>query len=222
MKYEPGNEEDFVGTLNLEQTRKLGLALIERMKNETETFKYNRCPVCNHKLRNFNRYKPTWTMVQICLDMIRVMAAGHKHVHIKADLVSAIAGHENHTVVGRVINNYSKMQKLGLITLCEEDGTALNREDDGVKGGRHACYGITREGYDFVMGKANLMPAKVSIVNDRIVNVEEDAHETMHVSEVDKYEEDAWKDSVGRYTLEFPEDLNPRNPGLGFLFPDME
>ncbi len=221
MEYVPGNEEDFAGSLNLEQTRKLGLALIERMKEETNTLEYNRCPVCNHKLRTYNKYKPTWTMIQICLDMIRVMAAGHKHVHIKADLVSAISGHENHTVVGRVVNNYSKMQKLGLISLCDEAGAVLDREDEDVKGGRHARYTITREGYDFVMGKNKLKPAKVSIVNDRIVNVEENAHEEMHVNEVEKYEEDAWLDSVGRYTLEFPEELNPRNTA-GFLFPDME
>ncbi len=220
--YASGNEEDFVSELDLDDLRVLGKAIIERMKEETGALEYTRCPVCNKALKNWHQYGPSWTMVQICLDIIRVMSAGHTHVHIKADLQSATTGHENHTIVGRVVNNYSKMAKLGLIAMCEEDGGTVDRNDPSVRGGKHARFTITKDGYDFVMGKKPLSPAKVRVKNDTIIDADdpEIKGSSVHVNEVRRYEEDSWLDATGKYTLPFPEDLLP--PNTGFLFEGME
>lgn len=219
--YTSGNEEDFVGELDLDDLRVLGKAVIERMNEEVGALNYTRCPVCNKALKNWHQYGPSWTMVQICLDIIRILASGHKHVHIKADLQSATAGHENHTVVGRVVNNYSKMVKLGLITPCDEGGNPLDRDDPRTRGGKHARFTITKDGYDFVMGKKNLSPARVRVKNDTIIDADlpEIKGSSVHVNEVRRYDEDAWLDATGKYTLPFPDDLLP--PNTGFLFEGM-
>jgi hypothetical protein len=205
--YAPGQEKDFVEALSIDELTVLGNIIIDRMKKETDTVNLTRCPVCNKPLKNWHQYKPTWTMIQIALEGIRVLSDGHKHFHIKADIHSAVSGHENHTITGRAVNNYSKMSKLGIIALCSEQGTIP--EDGDVKSGRYACYTITKKGYDFVMGKKPLCPAVVRVKNDQVIDVPENRDTTVNVSDIRQYDEDSWLDATGRYSLVFPEDLTP-------------
>lgn len=211
MNYTSGKEEEFVAALSVEGLKELGQTIIDRLNDELETLGLSRCPVCNKSIGKAMNYKPSWVQVKVCIEIIRILASGHKHVHIKDGPTYAVRGHENHTVTDAASNNQAKMRYLGLIAYCDEDGNIGDPDDpdNDVRRGRYACRTITKSGYDFVMGKSPLIPGVVRVKNDQVIEVPENRHIAKWVSEIDGYEEDGWKDSVSKHSLVFPEDLMP-------------
>lgn len=198
-----------VDRLSAEQIRDLGKAVFDQMENNKEKMAVlTRCPICNKHLKP-QGYKPSIVQADLCFDIISMHQNGFTHVHIKSSLKPVAAEHRDHTIVGDITNHYSKMLYLGLIERCDEDGNALehfapiDERDDGD--GKLSRFKVGKVGYDFLHGKRAIN--RVSILNQRVVNVEEDKDVEYRIGELKHFEKRGWQDKCAKYTLAFPEDL---------------
>lgn len=195
--------------LSAEQIRDLGKAVFDQMENNKEKMAaLTRCPICNEHLKPTG-YKPSIVQVDFCFRIIEMHQNGLNHVHIKSSLKKVPPEHRDHTIVGDITNHYSKMLYLGLIERCDEDGNPLDHfapideRDDGD--GKLSRFRVGKAGYDFVHGKRAIN--RVSILNERVVNVEEDKEVQYKVEELKHFEKRGWQDDCAKYTLAFPEDI---------------
>ncbi len=228
--YDPGNPRAFINALSADQLKELGQTIMKIWEEGGgKMIELSRCPICEGPLKNWHTYKPTWSQVRCCFQIIELLKQGHKHVHIKTTSGLVPIEHRDHTVTGLIMSHYSKMMYLNMMARCDEDGKVLGhfvppneRQDEGM-----GQFTITREGYDFVHGKAPLCPGLVRIKYEKIIDVPENRNIKTDVrdllqgksKQVDyQGRQDEWMDSKGKHTILFPEQFLP--PVQGIMFGD--
>lgn len=216
--FDPTNPREFVEALDPAELSILGKTIMDVWKEKGgKLAALTRCPVCERPMKNWHTYKPTWSQVKICFSIIEILKQGHKHVHIKTTLNLVPIKHRDHTVSGVVMSHYSKMMYMNMVARCNKNGEILGhfvppseRDDRGL-----GQFTITKEGYDFIHGKAALCPGKVRIKDEKIIDVPELrntkvwVHELFEEAENGTEMQDEWMDSKGQFTLFFPEEFLP-------------
>jgi hypothetical protein len=138
--YDPGNPRAFIDALLADQLKELGQTVMKAWEEGGgKMIELSRCPICEGPLKNWHQYKPTWSQVRCCFQIIEILKQGHTHVHIKTTLGLVPIAHRDHTVSGLIMSHYSKMMYLNMIARCDEDGKVLghfvppsDRDDDGM------------------------------------------------------------------------------------------
>jgi len=222
--YLPERPREFVDALSAEQLKDLGQTIMDAWKDGGgKMIELSRCPICEGPLKNWHTYKPTWSQVQCCFQIIEILKQGHKHVHIKTTSGLVPIEHRDHTVSGLIMSHYSKMMYLNMMARCDEDGKVLGhfvppneRDDEGL-----GQFTVTKQGYDFIHGKAPLCPGLVRTKFEKIIDVEENRNIKFDVRDLLKGKEkqareDEWMDSKGRHTISFPDEFLPNVQGIMF------
>lgn len=195
-----------------------GKAMLEEFsrRNAESTIRL-RCPCCNKPLKLYNNYHPTWEQCKFLFNAKEMMQrAGVKHFHIKSDLQGVGPGHRDHTMVGRIMNHYSKMLYLKLLTRCKADGTHIPHFDyTDFSDTKDQAFTVPEGAFQFIMGKVPLSPCRVRTHNRQIIDVPENRNSSEWIRDVYQRFEDAvagekqWLHSSGQMAILFPVALMP-------------
>jgi len=224
IEFDPTDADGFVDALSPHDLMVVGKAIFKAWEDKGgKLAALSRCPVCNHVMKNWHQYKPTWTQVQFCFKIVEILSQENKHVHIKSSLSKLPLQDRDHALTGDIMNHYSKMLYLNLITRCDESGTELGHfvdiDERDDSDGKYSRFTITKQGYEFITGKEALQPALVRVKEKEIIDVPENRESKVWVREIvgnDRDKNDAWLDAVGRHRLYFPAELLPDTKGLLF------